>query len=56
MGKFADWAEEHEMLWMNGGHVEAAACNAILSYIPDREPHYTRGWQDSNIKMQFGKA
>jgi len=51
-----DWAEDNEMLWMNGGHIEAAACNAILSYIPDREPHYHAWLAGQHIKMQFGKA
>jgi hypothetical protein len=48
------WAEENELLWMNGGHVEAALCNAVLTHV--REPHYHAWLSGQHVKMQFGKA
>lgn len=34
------WARDTEMLWMNGGHVEASICNALLCHCKDRRVEY----------------
>lgn len=50
------WAKDTEMLWMNGGHVEASICNALLSYCPDRQVWYHSWKSAAHAQMLLGKT
>lgn len=50
------WAKSTEMLWMNGGHAEAAICNALLSHCEDREVWHHSWLTGAHAKMLYGKA